>query len=121
MKSFEIQSVDEMGKYDIPAMINFVLTTTGQNSLSYIGYSMGSTMFFIGMTYHPELNNKVNVMIALAPATANGNTQNVIRYQAPYFNQIVVGYKMFQLSFVIRIDTNQYFILHFSDSMKRPG
>jgi len=51
---------------------------------------MGCAVFFIAMTYHTELNAKIDVMFALAPATANGNSQTIIRYQAPFVNQIVV-------------------------------
>ena len=61
-----------MGKYDIPAVINFILATTGRSSLSYVGHSMGCAMFFIAMVYYPELNSKIDVMIALAPATSLG-------------------------------------------------
>ena len=78
-----------MGKYDIPAMINFALATTGQSSLSYVGHSMGCAVFFIAMQYHPELNSKIDVMVALAPATANGNIKTSLRYQAPFVNQLV--------------------------------
>lgn len=85
-----LYSVDEMGKYDIPASINYVLSVTGQSSLSYVGHSMGCAVFFIAMTYHPELNSKIDVMVALAPATANGNSQTSLRYQAPFVNQVLV-------------------------------
>ncbi len=79
-----------MGKYDIPASINYVLSVTGESSLSYVGHSMGCAVFFIAMTYHPELNSKIDVMVALAPATANGNSQTSLRYQAPFVNQVLV-------------------------------
>ena len=79
-----------MGKYDIPACINYVLSVNGASSLSYVGHSMGCAAFFIAMTYHTELNSKIDVMFALAPATANGNSQTIIRYEAPFVNQIVV-------------------------------
>ena len=82
--------VDDMGKYDIPACINYVLSVTSQSSLSYVGHSMGCAVFFIAMTYHPELNAKIDVMVALAPATANGHSQTSLRYQAPIVNQALV-------------------------------
>lgn len=99
-----------MGKYDIPAVINYVLTTTGQSSLSYIGHSMGCAMFFIAMTYYPALNSKIDVMIALAPATANGNSKTLIRYQAPFVNQLVVRIDLFPLLFLSK---RKYFIIFF--------
>ena len=36
-----------MGVYDVPAVIDYILTTTGQPDLFYVGHSMGTTMFFV--------------------------------------------------------------------------
>ncbi|XP_032786259.2 lipase member K isoform X1 [Daphnia magna] len=82
-------SFDEMGNYDIPAVINFVLAKTGSQKISYIGHSMGCTMFFICMSLHPELNEKIDVMIALAPAVSMAeSTAPLAVYQAPFAEQI---------------------------------
>lgn len=56
-------SWDELGNYDIPAVIKFILDKTGQPKLSYVGYSLGSAMFFIAMSKHPELNSKIEMMV----------------------------------------------------------
>eukprot|EP01135_Chromosphaera_perkinsii_P006449 Nk52_evm12s503 gene=Nk52_evmTU12s503 len=55
--------------YDMPANIEYVLKHTGVKSLSaYIGHSQGTSQGFAGFsTYHPELQDKVNLFIALAP------------------------------------------------------
>jgi hypothetical protein len=50
-------------------------------------------MFFIGMSLRPELNAKIDVMIALAPAAAVAQSQTNIRFQAPFVNQFMVLYK----------------------------
>jgi len=34
-----------MGRYDLPAAFNHVLTVTGRSKLVYIGFSMGKTPF----------------------------------------------------------------------------
>ena len=49
----------EMAHYDIPAMIYYTLEITGQNQLSYIGHSMGTTGLFAAIALNPELNEKV--------------------------------------------------------------
>lgn len=36
-------SFEEMGIYDLPAEIDFILEKTGQEKLSYIGHSQGTT------------------------------------------------------------------------------
>ncbi|CAG5057873.1 unnamed protein product [Parnassius apollo] len=61
-------SFHEHGKYDVPAQIDKVLSVTGNSKLLYVGYSMGSTSFFIMMSERPEYNEKVVAFIGLAPA-----------------------------------------------------
>ena len=36
-----------MGLYDVPAVLKYILTTTGQKQIDYAGHSMGSAMFFV--------------------------------------------------------------------------
>jgi pimeloyl-ACP methyl ester carboxylesterase len=56
-----------MGTHDVPAEIDHILGTTGQDKLYYIGHSMGTTMFFVMMSQRPEYNEKIHAMIAFAP------------------------------------------------------
>lgn len=81
---------DEMGRYDLPAVIRYVLDRTGYSTMSYIGHSMGCAIFFICMTYHPELNKKIDVMIALAPASSLAESETGIRFQARFVDQLLV-------------------------------
>ena len=37
-------SYDEMARFDLPAVINFILQKTGQEKIYYVGYSQGTTM-----------------------------------------------------------------------------
>ncbi|KDR15393.1 lipase 3-like [Zootermopsis nevadensis] len=57
----------EMGVYDLPAVIDYVLASTSQKDLYYIGHSMGNTMFFVLTSLKPEYNKKIHLMVALAP------------------------------------------------------
>uniref|UniRef100_A0ACB8F8V0 Uncharacterized protein n=2 Tax=Sphaerodactylus townsendi TaxID=933632 RepID=A0ACB8F8V0_9SAUR len=61
-------SFHEMGIYDIPAAINFILQKTEQEELYYIGFSQGSAIGFIAFSTMPELAQKVKLKIALGPA-----------------------------------------------------
>lgn len=63
-------SMDQFAFHDIPDSINYVLTTTGQPSLSYVGFSQGTAQAFATLSIHPTLNSKVDVFVALAPAMA---------------------------------------------------
>ena len=44
------------------------MESTGQPSLSYIGFSQGTAQSFASLAVNPKLNDQVNVFIALAPA-----------------------------------------------------
>ncbi|XP_017770538.1 PREDICTED: uncharacterized protein LOC108558213, partial [Nicrophorus vespilloides] len=57
----------EIGIYDLPAMIDYILEVTGKDKLQYIGYSQGTVAFWVMASTKPEYNNKVKLMNALAP------------------------------------------------------
>lgn len=63
-------SMDQFAFHDIPDTINYILSTTQQPSLSYIGFSQGTAQAFATLSIHPTLNEKVDVFVALAPAMA---------------------------------------------------
>jgi hypothetical protein len=74
-----------MGKYDIPASIDYVLNTTEENKLAaYFGYSLGVGTFLMGAIQHSELNDKVEVMIGLGPTVNVAHLNNFFRYMAPF-------------------------------------
>ena len=66
--SFWNFSMDQFAFHDIPDSIAYILETTHQPSLSYIGFSQGTAQAFATLSIHPTLNEKVDVFIALAPA-----------------------------------------------------
>jgi lysosomal acid lipase/cholesteryl ester hydrolase len=70
--------MDEFAFHDIPDSIEYILETTGQKSLSYIGFSQGTAQAFATLSIHPTLNYKVDVFIALAPAMAPSGLSNSI-------------------------------------------
>lgn len=63
-------SMDQFAFHDIPDSINYILSTTAQPSLSYIGFSQGTAQAFATLSIHPTLNSRVDVFVALAPAMA---------------------------------------------------
>lgn len=77
-------SMDDFAFHDIPNTIDYILSTTGQPSLSYIGFSQGTAQAFASLSIHPTLNDKVEVFIALAPAMsppglANGIVASLVK------------------------------------------
>ena len=60
-------SFHEHGYYDLSVMIDTVLSKTGAPKVNAIGYSQGNAIFYVLGSSRPEYNEKVNLMIALAP------------------------------------------------------
>lgn len=67
---------DQFAFHDIPDSIDYILATTSQSSLSYIGFSQGTAQAFATLSIHPTLNDKVDVFIALAPAMSPAGLHN---------------------------------------------
>ncbi len=42
---------NEGGTKDFPAIIDYVLETTGEESLFYVGHSMGTTQYLVSLTF----------------------------------------------------------------------
>ncbi|KAA0201717.1 hypothetical protein HAZT_HAZT008874 [Hyalella azteca] len=61
-------TVDDLARYDLPAMIQHVLTTTASDDLFYIGHSLGTMSFFMASSTNPDFLSKIRLMIALAPS-----------------------------------------------------
>lgn len=79
----------EMGQYDLPTMIDYVLKATGEEQLHYIGHSQGTTAFFIMGAIRPEYNSKIRTMHALAPIAFMSNLVSpFIRFLSPFVDQL---------------------------------
>ena len=68
--------MDQFAFHDIPDSIDYILATTSQVSLSYVGFSQGTAQAFATLSIHPTLNDKVDVFIALAPAMSPAGLRN---------------------------------------------
>jgi len=58
-----------MGVYDLPAVIDFVLTKTGRSKIDVVGYSLGATVALVGLSENTVYNNKVDKLVLMAPVT----------------------------------------------------
>lgn len=66
-KDFWYFSWHEIGYYDLPATIDYILNVTDQKNLLYFGHSQGTTSFWVMTSSRPEYNDKIKAMYALAP------------------------------------------------------
>ncbi|XP_063697756.1 lipase 3-like [Culicoides brevitarsis] len=58
----------EIGMYDVPAAINYILQKTKHKKVHYVGHSQGCTVFAVALTMHPSLNKKISGAYLLTPA-----------------------------------------------------
>lgn len=63
--------------------MDYILKTTGHKKLSYVGYSLGCAIFFIGANLTPDLNDKIEVMVGLAPTATVQKLDNAFKLIAP--------------------------------------
>lgn len=86
-------SFQQMGAYDAPAQLGYVIKTTRQPQLTYIGHSQGTSQMFAALSdpkTHQWMNQHVKHFVALAPICYMTNfDQNLIKDLA-YFREGVV-------------------------------
>ncbi|XP_060807222.1 lipase 1-like [Amyelois transitella] len=66
--------VQEIGYYDVPAVIDYVLDETNADKVNYIGFSQGAGTVFIMCSERPDYCEKLNLLIGLAPASRQTHT-----------------------------------------------
>ena len=63
-------SFQEMGQFDLPAMVDKITRESQCDALSYVGHSQGTSQMFASLC-SPDtaeyMNSKVDVFVALAP------------------------------------------------------
>ncbi|CAK9298209.1 unnamed protein product [Gordionus sp. m RMFG-2023] len=76
-------SFDEIAKYDIPAIINFIIKKANRDYVYYVGHSQGTTVAFSILSQNPKMASKVRILFALAPVAYLKHITSPIRYLAP--------------------------------------
>ncbi|KDE09404.1 hypothetical protein MVLG_00310 [Microbotryum lychnidis-dioicae p1A1 Lamole] len=66
-------SIKEIGMYDLPAIVDFVVGRTGVKP-AYIGHSQGTGTMFLALSrgIRPDIGNKLSSFIALGPSVYAG-------------------------------------------------
>ena len=107
LKEFWNFSWHEIGYYDLPAMIDYMLKITNQTATFYVGHSQGTTVLMVLLSTRPEYNQKIIHAHLLAPAVfmkycphpairilANENTQKMMNriglYRTPFIKNVEV-------------------------------
>ncbi|KAG8523065.1 Lipase member N, partial [Galemys pyrenaicus] len=63
-------SFDEMAKYDLPGIIDFIVNKTGQERLYFVGHSLGTTIGFVAFSTMPEVAQRIKMNFALSPVVS---------------------------------------------------
>ncbi|XP_030383521.1 lipase 1-like [Scaptodrosophila lebanonensis] len=95
-------SFHEIGKFDLPATIDFILNTTGLAKVQYIGHSQGCTAFFVMCSERRGYAKKISLMQALSPTTYMKHTRSpVLQFLSLFKHRFTVMLNLlggFQLS-----------------------
>lgn len=60
-------SIHEIGYYDVPNSIDYILQETGEASIYYVGLSLGTTVFFVFGSTRPEYQSKIKLASLMSP------------------------------------------------------
>ncbi|EDS31959.1 lipase 1 [Culex quinquefasciatus] len=102
-------SLDEIGYYDVPAMINYVLNRTNARKLHYVGFSQGTIVGLIALTSRPQYNEKIVQLQELSPAIyVYRNPSVIMRTLAFMAKSLAEGYTLFGSFELMSHWTGQY-------------
>ena len=89
-----------MGKFDLPASIDYIRDITGQDKISYVGHSQGTASMFAALGQnHGDMKNKINLFIALAPVAYLGNTKlDILKTLSGNINHLNVSLKILHIN-----------------------
>lgn len=61
-------TMNEMGRFDLPANLRYILANTGFSQIIYVGHSQGCTQWIMGNSLDPSISSKYKAFIGIAPA-----------------------------------------------------
>ncbi|XP_031342203.1 gastric triacylglycerol lipase-like [Photinus pyralis] len=101
-KEFFDYSFHEVGLYDITANIDYILKRTNFKKLFYVGHSQGTTSFFAMAATKPQYNDRIILMIALAPVAYVFNVQNpvvtFVKHHLPEIQKLAEKNRVYELA-----------------------
>lgn len=88
-------SFEEMGLYDVPATIDYVLNSTGFSKLGLLAFSQGFTTSLVLLSLRPEYNDKVNILVGYGPVANTTYISSVVRLAIPFADAIKAAVDVF--------------------------
>jgi pimeloyl-ACP methyl ester carboxylesterase len=81
-------SFDDMATYDVPALINYVVNITGQESIIYVGHSQGCMVGLICFGERPDIASKISLFVQMAPASNIAHARGALNLIAPFASML---------------------------------
>lgn len=81
-------SWDSMASEDLPAVIEYIVSETGQQQLHYAGHSQGTMIAFAGFSQNKVLSKRIKKFYALAPVAYLGHMESPLKYLASFIPEI---------------------------------
>lgn len=108
MKDYWNFSFHEIGYFDLPAMIDYMLMSTNQTQFFSVGYSQGTSATMVMLTNRPEYNQKIIQTHLVAPAIFLKHLQSpgIKLLAKKRTQQLIKDSGMFKNPPVIRLLTN---------------
>lgn len=87
-------SWDQMAAFDLPAMVDHVVRTTGVKQVHYIGHSQGTVMGFAGFSANHTLAAFIKRFYALAPVAKVRHIQSPLRLLSPFADDLAFAFDL---------------------------
>ncbi|XP_025831371.1 uncharacterized protein LOC108737783 [Agrilus planipennis] len=111
-------SFNEMGVYDLPACINYILNkTNASNDIFYVGHSQGGTLFYVYASLFPEIAAKnIKIAFTLAPAVFLGHANRVTRAAILFLVDNKWLFEVLGVTHINVLDLYQFVAYHCEDT-----
>lgn len=104
----------QIGIYDLPASIDYILNATKFEKLNYVGFSQGTTSFFVLTSIRPEYNNKIVEANLVAPvALLKGNNNQLYNTIAHFYKPLK---KVFEIFHIYKLTVNNKLLLKIAET-----
>jgi len=91
----------EQAIFDYSAVIDYVLNNTQSLQLDFIGYSMGTTQYFMLLAEKPDYNTKIRSAYLMGPPAILGQGSKFLKFLANFADEVLpmLGFEHLQNSF----------------------
>lgn len=79
-----------MSRYDIPAMLTYVMNHTNQSDIFYAGHSQGTIIGFAGFSINFDLASHVKAFFALAPVARVAYIRGLLKFLSNFTPELEV-------------------------------